>query len=104
MAKSPTAVKFWRRPLDLDTIRIPRGKVHIIWERCKGCGFCVDFCPRDVLVQSAKFNRKGYHPPEVHNESGCINCHFCEMVCPEFAIYSELVEEAAEDESGGGKR
>jgi len=27
-------------------------------------------------------------PPEVVDESQCVNCHFCEVVCPDFAIYS----------------
>ncbi len=58
-------MKYWRKPLDLDQVKIPHGEVYIIVERCKGCGFCVEYCPKDVLVLSEEFNRKGYHPPEV---------------------------------------
>ena len=81
-------MKFWRRPLDLETVRIPRGDVIVIDDRCKGCGFCVEYCPRDVLILSGSFNRKGYHPPEVVAAGECVNCNLCEMICPEFAIFS----------------
>ena len=82
------SMKYWRKPLDLANIKAARGKVVIIKDRCKGCGFCIEYCPRGVLRRSSAFNAKGYHTPEVFNESGCVNCHFCEALCPEFAIYS----------------
>ncbi|HDP80140.1 MAG TPA: ferredoxin family protein [Spirochaetes bacterium] len=81
-------MNFWRVPLDADQISITRGIVHILEERCKGCGYCIEFCPKNVLVLSTRFNRKGYHPPEVKLADECVNCHFCEIICPEFAIYS----------------
>ena len=81
-------MKYWRKPLDLENIEAARGTVVIIEERCKGCGFCIAYCPRDVLALSADFNKKGYHPPEVMDGRQCVNCHFCEVLCPEFAIYS----------------
>jgi len=37
---------------------------------------------------SSVFNKKGYHIPEVIDAPKCVNCHFCEILCPEFAIYS----------------
>ena len=89
-------MKYWRKPLDFDQVTIPRGEVHIIEDRCKGCGFCVEYCPLDVLAMSDGFNRKGYHPPEVVLEGGCVHCGLCEMICPEFAIFSfERTAEAA---------
>lgn len=88
-------MKYWRRQLDLDRIDVPRGHVHILTERCKGCAFCVEYCPRDVLVMSEGFNRKGYHPPEVVKSGACLNCNLCEMICPEFAIFSVPDEAAA---------
>jgi len=83
-------MKFWRRPLDADNIRVPQGEIHIIKERCKGCGFCVEFCPKKVLELSKEFNLKGYHPPYVKNPEECRECHLCEIICPEFAIYVTL--------------
>jgi len=61
--------KLWRKPLDTDKVKAVRGKVHIIVDRCKGCGFCIELCPRDVLVFSKAFNVKGYHPPEAEHEA-----------------------------------
>jgi len=86
-------MKFWRRPLDTDKIKIPHGELHIIWERCKGCGFCVEYCPKEVLELSTEFNAKGYHPPVAVKEEDCINCGLCEELCPEFAIFPVLKEE-----------
>ena len=80
---------YWRQPLDRDRIRITHGIVHIIDDRCKGCGFCVEFCPRDVLSISERTNSKGYHPPDVINNESCTNCGLCALLCPDFAIFIE---------------
>ena len=80
-------MQFWRKPLDADTIQIPRGEIHILWEQCKGCGFCVEYCPREVLELSHRFNKKGYHPPEVVKADDCVHCQLCEILCPEFSIF-----------------
>ena len=90
-------MRYWRQPLDSARVRVPRGDVIVIDDRCKGCGFCVEYCPRDVLVLSQSFNRKGYHPPEVVKLGECVNCNLCEMICPEFAIFSVAV---TDDRSG----
>lgn len=83
---------FWRVPLDAQEIQVTRGTVCIIDDRCKGCGYCIEFCPKDILQFSNKFNRKGYHPPVVTKQGECVNCHYCEIICPEFAIFSVEVE------------
>ncbi|MGB2963772.1 MAG: 4Fe-4S dicluster domain-containing protein [Anaerolineales bacterium] len=79
----------WRQPLDRDRIQITHGIVHIIDDRCKGCGFCIEFCPQEVLLISTRTNAKGYHPPEVIPDVLCINCGLCTLLCPDFAIYIE---------------
>jgi len=69
-----------------------RGKVHINPNWCKGCGFCVQFCPKKVLDMSPEFNAKGYHPPYVKNPDACHDCMFCQVICPEFSIYVTMEE------------
>nr|WP_321468190.1 ferredoxin family protein [uncultured Desulfobulbus sp.] len=86
---------FWRVPLDAQEIQVTRGTVCIIDDRCKGCGYCIEFCPKDILQFSNKFNRKGYHPPVVTKQGECVNCHYCEIICPEFAIFSVETEPTA---------
>ena len=87
-------MRFWRTPLDAHEITIPRGEIHLIVDRCKGCAFCVEYCPCGVLAMSESFNRKGYHPPMVVQAEACVRCELCEMICPEFAIFTEPVGEA----------
>ncbi len=92
-------MKYWRKPLDADELKIQPGEIHIVKDRCKGCGFCVEYCPRDVLELAEEFNIKGYHPPFAKAEEKCVNCNLRELICPEFAIFiTQAVSEVAQDE------
>ncbi|WP_443942528.1 4Fe-4S binding protein, partial [Phascolarctobacterium faecium] len=51
--------------------------------RCKGCGICVAFCPKQVLAISE------IEKVEVVAEDKCIQCGQCETRCPDFAIFVE---------------
>jgi 2-oxoglutarate ferredoxin oxidoreductase subunit delta len=88
-------MRYWRVPLDAHQVEIPHGHIHLIVERCKGCEFCVEFCPRDVLVMSAEFNAKGYHYPEVADPDRCVDCDLCQTICPDFAIFCLPAQPAA---------
>lgn len=68
--------------------RVLKGIVYIIKNRCKGCGFCIEYCPKQILEASQDFNDKGYHYPVVVDEEGCENCKVCEDICPDLAIFS----------------
>jgi len=72
----------------------PRGRVEIDEALCKGCGFCIEFCPRDVLGWSEGFNGKGYHPPKVVAPERCTGCGLCGMYCPDFAIHGYRIDGA----------
>ncbi len=64
-----------------------KGSVQIVVERCKACGFCVEFCPTHVLALSSAFNAKGYHTPYMVHPDKCSGCDLCGMYCPDFAIF-----------------
>ena len=80
-----------------------RGVVVIKHDQCKGCGFCVEFCPKEALENSEKFNRKGYHPPRVVHPDQCNTCGTCEMICPDFAIFTVKLADAAGSEKNGNE-
>jgi len=66
-----------------------QSRIHILDERCKGCSFCVEFCPQHILYQTAETNPKGYQLVRVTDPDKCTGCEMCSRVCPEFAIYIE---------------
>lgn len=62
------------------------GKVEIIMDRCKSCGYCVKFCPKHVLAIGTTVNAKGYEVVEAINPEACIGCAICGKICPDGAI------------------
>jgi 2-oxoglutarate ferredoxin oxidoreductase subunit delta len=67
-------------------------KFNIIEDYCKGCGYCIEVCPKNVLKESNRINKKGYLLPETQNPKECIYCKKCELICPEMAITIEKEE------------
>jgi 2-oxoglutarate ferredoxin oxidoreductase subunit delta len=68
---------------------LPRARVVVDAERCKGCELCVVVCPQRNLRLATPYNRSGFHPVEFHyhGERGdCTACGLCYWVCPDFAI------------------
>ena len=63
------------------------GTVFIEEDRCKGCAFCVEFCPTNALSMADHFNAKGYHPPMLSDPPACNGCDLCGLYCPDFAIF-----------------
>ena len=80
--------RFAHRPIQpAMNIKIADVEIVVNEELCKGCGYCITFCPMDVLDYSPHYNKRGVHPPMVKNADACIGCGMCEEVCPDFAIY-----------------
>ena len=65
------------------------GATFIEAELCKGCAFCIEFCPTVALEFSVEFNSKGYHYPILAREPDCNGCDLCGLYCPDFAIFSK---------------
>jgi 2-oxoglutarate ferredoxin oxidoreductase subunit delta len=57
-------------------------KITIREDWCKGCEFCVIFCPQDVLRMEGAL-------PVVVDATKCTRCPMCVVVCPDFAIKVE---------------
>lgn len=53
---------------------------------CKGCGLCINACPKKILKLSSRINSKGYKIAECVDKSACIGCAFCATMCPDCVI------------------
>lgn len=65
-------------------------KITVDKERCKGCGLCVNACPKKIVALDTKSrNKKGYFTSYCTDDSACIGCTMCAMMCPDCAIKVE---------------
>ena len=58
-----------------------KAEIIIKVERCKGCGICVEFCPKKVLSLDTLGR------VQVVNGEDCIACGQCELRCPDYAKF-----------------
>jgi len=67
-------------------------RVMVIKGWCKGCGICIEFCPKKALALDQDGHCHLAYPDR------CILCGMCEHICPDFAITllepEEITEEA----------
>ncbi|MBO7699604.1 MAG: 4Fe-4S binding protein [Eubacteriaceae bacterium] len=65
-------------------------KVTFATDVCKGCGLCVEACPKDIIILSKdRLNKKGHSPAEITDEEKCTGCGFCATMCPDCVIRVE---------------
>ncbi len=89
--------KIKHAPLDSKSIKQLKAEIHLNKDQCKGCGYCIEFCPKKVFEESNEINARGVRPPRIVDENKCLLCRFCTAVCPDFAIY--VIERKNEEES-----
>ena len=59
-------------------------------ELYKGCGLCVNACPKHLLsLSNTRLNQKGYSPVEQSDPEKCTACAFCATMCPDCVITVE---------------
>jgi 2-oxoglutarate ferredoxin oxidoreductase subunit delta len=66
-------------------------RLAIAEDRCKGCGLCVDVCPKHVLaLDESVVNQLGYHPVRLTDAESCTSCALCARICPDavFTVYA----------------
>jgi len=78
-------------------MKLKNKEVIILAERYKGCGFCIEFCPKHVLYESTEINSQGYHQVYIDDSDKCTGCNICGMICPDFAIYVVSIEKKPEE-------
>lgn len=61
-------------------------RINVLKDRCKGCGLCIGVCPKKILKMGTALNTTGNYYVTQTNESLCIACKFCGMICPDSAI------------------
>jgi 2-oxoglutarate ferredoxin oxidoreductase subunit delta len=65
--------------------------LDIASDLCKGCGLCIDVCPKHVLANDeTAVNAIGYHPIRLLDAGACTSCALCARVCPDavFTVYA----------------
>ena len=65
-------------------------KVTFKTDLCKGCGLCVNACPKGIIeLAKDQINVKGHSPARITDSEKCIGCAFCATMCPDCVIKVE---------------
>lgn len=73
--------------------RQKRHRIRVNESFCKGCGYCIEFCPRHVFERTEEINDRGVSPPRVARPEDCVGCELCARLCPELAVSVEEEKE-----------
>lgn len=55
---------------------------EIDYEKCTGCGNCVDVCAEDVFFNTKGFGKIKGEKPVVTYPKVCYHCYLCVKECP----------------------
>jgi 2-oxoglutarate ferredoxin oxidoreductase subunit delta len=69
--------------------RVKKYTVKVNEAYCKGCGYCIEFCPKKVFDKKVELNSKGVNTPIFARPDDCIGCGQCSLLCPDLAIILE---------------
>ena len=53
---------------------------------CKGCLYCSDVCPKNVIGTTDAVNEKGFQYAVPLHPENCVGCAMCAIMCPDAAI------------------
>lgn len=73
-------------PVSVAATRSPRGRIEIVFERCKACELCVPACPKHCLEVGVRLNGQGYAAAVFSRPEECTGCAICADVCPDVCI------------------
>lgn len=62
------------------------GRIVINKDRCKGCGICVEACPKNLIVLSNDLNKYNTNYAKFTDNNKCVGCQICAKSCPDVAI------------------
>ncbi len=60
-------------------------RITVKRQMCKACGFCIESCPKGLIVIDKSLNKQGIRPVRFKG-GACIGCAACAVVCPECCI------------------
>lgn len=68
-----------------------KGKFYLFTELCKGCGLCIEKCPKKAIGWADRLGIYGAPTVEPGHGDDCNACKTCQTICPECAILIEKI-------------
>lgn len=72
-----------------------RPTINVDENLCKGCGYCVSECPKQILALLPAPSRIGFNTVHLVDPEKCIRCRKCEFICPEMAIFIDIPDKSS---------